>query len=240
MNKMKLYFTFLLTIGNILSFGESNFRTFSDIQGREMSAKLTQVSGDDVYIERLDGLSTRVDISLFSKEDQEFIRDWDRKETLKDDAIRVRFITDVEDKSGWENNGSGILRKTWKESYEIELSNESQLDLKDIRIEYLIFKFEDAMAAQKRSEGVVHYLTGETKVPALEVRGKARASTKKFPMLETKLAPGYRWPGGGKETSEDEMRGIWIKVFVGEILATEVSKPENLIRKESWPTSKSG
>ena len=95
------------------------------------------------------------------------------------------------------------------------------------------------MAAQKRSEGEVRYLTGETKVPALEVRGKVRASTKKFPMRETKLAPNYRWPDGGKETRDDEMRGIWIKVYVGEILATEVSKPENLIRKESWPTLKS-
>ena len=54
---MKLYFTFLLTIGSILNFGESNFRTFID----------SQVSGDDVYIERLDGLSTRVDISIFGK-----------------------------------------------------------------------------------------------------------------------------------------------------------------------------
>jgi hypothetical protein len=42
-----------------------------------------------------------------------------------------------------------------------------------------------------------------------------------------------------KKTSEDDMRGIWSKVFVGEILAAEVSKPENLMRKESWPTSKS-
>ena len=40
-----------------------------------MSAMLTQVSGDDVYIEHLDGLSTKVKISLLSKEDQELIRD---------------------------------------------------------------------------------------------------------------------------------------------------------------------
>ena len=41
-----------------------------------MSAKLNQISGDDVFIERLDGLSTRVNISIFSKDDQEFIREW--------------------------------------------------------------------------------------------------------------------------------------------------------------------
>ena len=85
----------------------------------------------------------------------------------------------------------------------------------------------------------MRYLTDETKVPALVVRSTVRVSTKKFPMRETKLAPGFIWPGGGKRTSKDEMRGIWIKVFVGEILAAEVSKPENLMRKENWPTSKS-
>ena len=239
MHKLKRFFIFFLTTGSLLSAGESTFRTFSDRQGREMNAKLTHVSGDDVYIERRDGLSTKLNISIFSKDDQDFIRNWDRKETLRNDAIKVRFITDVEDQSGWEDSGGGILRKTWKESYGIELTNESQLDLKNIRIKYLIFKFEDTMAAQKRSEGEVRYLTDETMVPTLKARSKVRASTKKFPMLETKLAPGYRWVNGGKETSEDEMRGIWIKVFVGEILATEVSKPENLMRKESWPTSKS-
>ncbi len=239
MKSMKLRFTFFLIIGSILSAGESNFRTFSDSQGREMNAKLTQVSGEDIYIERLDGLSTKVNISIFSKEDQEFIRDWDRKETIKNDAIKARFITDVEGKSRWDNNGSGIVRKTWKEGYKIELSNESQLDLKNIRIEYLVFKFEDAMAAQKRSEGEVRKISDETKFPTLKAGSKAHVSTKKFPMLETKLALGYKWESGGKETSEDEMRGIWIKVFVGEILATEASKPENLMRKESWPTSKS-
>ncbi|MBL6919501.1 MAG: hypothetical protein ISR41_03245 [Puniceicoccaceae bacterium] len=83
MHNIKLFFVFFLTTGSILSAGEPTFRTFSDSQGREMSAKLTQVSGDDIYIERLDGLSTKVNISIFSKEDQEFIRDWDRKETLK-------------------------------------------------------------------------------------------------------------------------------------------------------------
>jgi hypothetical protein len=127
---MKRFFVFFLTTGSFLSAGESTFRTFSDSQGREMNAKLTQVSGDDVYIERRDGLSTKVNISIFSKDDQDFIRGWDRKETLRNDAIKVRSITDVEDKSGWEDKGGGIVRKTSKESYGIELTNESQLALK--------------------------------------------------------------------------------------------------------------
>ena len=120
------------------------------------------------------------------------MREWGRREPLRNDAIKERFITDVEDKSRWDNNGSGIVRKTWKEGYKIELSNESQLDLKNIRIEYLVFKFEDAMAAQKRSEGEVRKISDETKFPTLKAGSKAHVSTKKFPMLETKLALGYK------------------------------------------------
>ena len=39
-----------------------------------MNAKLTQVSGEDIYIERLDGLNTKVNISIFSKADQNYSR----------------------------------------------------------------------------------------------------------------------------------------------------------------------
>lgn len=79
-----------------------------------MNAKLTQVSGDDVYIERLDGHSTRVDISILCKDDQGIIREWDRKETLSNGTIKACFVYDVKNKSRWVNNGSGVIIKTWK------------------------------------------------------------------------------------------------------------------------------
>ncbi|MDQ8193570.1 hypothetical protein QEH59_03990 [Coraliomargarita sp. SDUM461004] len=221
------------------STAKAEFRTFTDSTGREMEAKLNQVSGEDVYIERRDGLATKVDITRFSKEDQIYIRDWARTAMLQDGAIEVRFTTEVDNKTRWASNGGGIMRKTWKQSYGIVLTNDAYIDIKDIRIEYLIFKFEDALAAEKRSEGEIRYLFGQTKVPTLKAGQEASVETEKFPMLETKLESGYYWKNGGKETSEDEMRGIWIKVYVGDILATEVSKPENLMRKEQWPTSRS-
>jgi hypothetical protein len=235
---LKLYtFIALLVTMTALQLVGSNFRTFSDSQGREMEAKLTRVSGEDVYIERHDGLNTKVNISIFSEEDQKYIREWERKETIKDDAIEIRFKTDVESKSGWESHGTGIEKKTWRESYAIVLTNKSQIDIKDIRIEYFILKYEDALAAQKKVEGEILTLTGVTKVPLLKARGEATAETKKFPMLQTRLEPGYVWRGGGKKTSEDDMQGIWVKVYVGEVLAAELSKPENLVHKEKWPTS---
>lgn len=108
------------------------------------------------------------------------------------------------------------------------------MDLENIRIDYLIFKFEDAMAAQKRSEGTVRRLMGSTKIAQIKAGEEATAITEKFSMMESKLEPGYVWTDGGKKTSKDDMHGIWVKVYVGDILATELSRPENLVRKEKW------
>lgn len=115
MHFLSIFFVCLFVVLTLQA-GESDFRTFTDPQGREMEAKLTLVSGDDVFIERRDGLATKVDIAIFIKEDQDFIREWGRKQAIKDDALAVRFTSAIEDKSRWESNGGGILRKTWKES----------------------------------------------------------------------------------------------------------------------------
>lgn len=199
-----------------------------------MEAKLTRVSGNDVHIERRDGLTTKVDIAIFSIKDQEFIRDWAKIQMITDGAIEVRFTTEVSDKSSFESFGTGVLRKTWKQAYGIVLTNKAYEDLKNIRIEYMILKFEDAIAAQKRSEGELLYIKDETSVEFLKAGSEAHAETKQFSMQETKLASGYRWASGGKSTSEDEMRGIWIKVYVGDTLATEVSRPESVQRNYKW------
>jgi hypothetical protein len=52
--------------------------------------------------------------------------------------------------------------------------------------------------------------------------------------LESKLAPGYIWANGGKKTSKDDLKGIWVKIYVGDKLVHQQSRPENMMRKEAW------
>lgn len=204
---------------------------FTDPQGREMHAKLTVVSGDDVFIERQDGLATKVDISIFSKEDQEYIRDWEKKAAWSKD-IEIRFKTHVSDREGWE--GSPVEIKTWKEGYEAVIQNETAFDMEEVRIEYRVFKFEDAIAAQKRSEGEIRKLKGSAKVGSIPAWSEESTETKQFPMQQTKLAGGYYFSSGGKETSKDKMEGVWVRVYVDDYLATEATQPGNLDRKMGW------
>ena len=59
-------------------------------------------------------------------------------------------------------------------------------------------------------------------------------TTELIPMLKSQLEPGYIWANGAKKTSKDKLEGIWVKIFVGDKLVREVSKPENMMRKEPW------
>ena len=53
-------------------------------------------------------------------------------------------------------------------------------------------------------------------------------------MLESKLESGYIWGNGAKKTSKDKLEGIWVKIYIGDKLVHEISKPENMMRKEKW------
>ncbi|CAA6676763.1 MULTISPECIES: hypothetical protein [unclassified Lentimonas] len=210
----------------------ADFHTFKDTQGREMEAKITRISGDDVYIERRDGLSTKVKRSIFSKKDQSYIEEWAKEALLQSDILEVRFTEKKTDKH--KASSGGIKSETYKSNNSIVIENTAYEDLSDLTIEYLILKFEDAISAQKRSEGQIRRLKSNTTLKYLPKRSEVSVETKPIPMMDTKLESGYYFKNGGKETSKDEIRGIWVKIYVGDTLVHEISKPENMMRKEAW------
>ena len=210
----------------------AGFHTFKDTQGREMEAKITRVSGEDVYIERRDGLNTKVKRSIFSQVDQTYIAEWAHNALLESGIFEVHFSQKRSKKR--DSESGGIEREDYKAHYDIVITNQAYENLSDIRVEYLILKFEDALSAQKRSAGTIQRLTGSAELKQIDARKEGSTSTEEFTMLNTKLAPGYVWASGGKKTSKDVLKGIWVKIYVGDKLVHEISKPENMMRKERW------
>lgn len=232
---MKKYYTYIIYILLPIIANCSDFRTFTDKQGRQMQAKINQVSGDDVFIERRDGLATKVSSTIFSEEDQTFIDQWAREQMLKDGAIEARFSDKESDKT---TIASGGIRTTkYDAHYEVILKNTTDQEIGDIRVEYLMLKFEDKMAAKKRSEGELERKKGTLQLERLLGRMEKRLKTESFSMRETELEAGWVWSGGeaGKaRDSEDKLEGIWIKVYVGDTLVLQQARPQSLMRKEVW------
>lgn len=231
MKKIRLFtlISFLVLEATIQA---DEYRIFKDTQGREIEAMISRVSGDDVYIKRRDGLSTRVNRSIFSQVDQEYVKQWSKEALLESDIFEVRFSTKIASRH---EDESGTLIRDEREVYQnIIVKNTASQDIDNARLEYFILKFEDQPSAKKRGEGRTIRIKGEIPLGLLKQRSEGTFRTKKFKLLDTKLAPGYVWEGGGKKTSKDEIRGTWVRVYVGEKLVHESSKPENMVRKESW------
>ncbi|MEC7274361.1 MAG: hypothetical protein VXU48_03855 [Verrucomicrobiota bacterium] len=225
----KIGLTFLILCTTVQA---EEYRVFKDRQGREMEALISRVSGEDVYIERKDGLSTKINRSAFSQKDQNYIAQWAKEALLESDIFKVRFSTKIESRL---EDESGTLMRYEREVYQnIIVKNSAQQDIENVRLEYFILKFEDLPSAKKRSEGATIRIKGEIPLGLLRQQSEGVFRKKKFELLETKLAPGYAWEGGGKKTSKDEIRGTWVRIYVDEKLVHESSKPENMMRKEIW------
>ncbi len=198
-----------------------------------MEAKLTNVSGEDIHIERKDGMTAKVHLSIFTEADQAYINEWAQNALLEGDLFDVRFSRERSGQN--EYRKGGVIYDEYNMNYDVVITNQDyDNDFKDIKVEYLILKFEDALAADKRSEGTIHRIKGSVSHPLIKAREEVRISTEKFLMLETQLAQGYVWKSGGQRDSEDIAKGIWVKIYVGDKLVHELSKPENMMRKEPW------
>ncbi len=199
-----------------------------------MSAKVTLVSGDDVYIERSDRLRTKLSINIFCESDQKYIRDWATKEALKNGAFEIRFTKEESDKN--KSEGEGIITTSYNAWYEIVLKNTTQQAIKDLRVEYICFKFTDKVAAIKRSEGEFERINGEVLFESLAARSEEKRPTKNFKMKETGLMDGWVWSGDARKSreSKDKLEGIWVKIYAGNSLVLETARPESLMRNEVW------
>ncbi len=151
------------------------------------------------------------------------------------EAREARFSDKESDKT---TIRSGGIRSTkFDAHYEVILKNTTDQEIHDIHVEYLILKFEDKLAAKKRREGELERKKGKIHLDSLSGRTERRLPTDSFPMLETELEAGWVWSGGeaGKaRDSEDKLKGIWVKVYVGDLLVLEDARPQSLMRKEVW------
>lgn len=213
----------------------SDFRIFTDLKGRQMQAKIISAGPDIVSIKREDGLVTQVAINLFSEEDQQYIKEWASQNVLEKDAVSVIFDQKESDRSS--SSSSGIRSERYQACYEITVRNQTYKDLEYLRIDYLIFKFDDATAGRERNSGDLERKEGSMVLKHLSARSEESVTTDSFRMLETSKEPGYNWGGSGAREvryRKDRLDGIWVRIYRGNQLIFEESRPQSIARNQSW------
>lgn len=221
----------------LLQAEDSEMRLFTGAGGRTIEAKITNVIGDEVYITREDGLATRAKISIFSQADQEFIKKWSMENLIAKGIFEITFSEKNSRKSDW--TSTVVQDRTWNASYEISIKNKTSEPVKDVSIEFMEKKWEESVPGRDRDnrEGRNLFQQGKNALGDFKAREEKRVETKGFPLKEYQVAAGYYYPGG-KNDSKDELKGIWVKVFVAGKLAQENSRPVTMMKDEKWQESR--
>lgn len=214
--------------------GIAEYYEFTDAQGRSIMAKPVRVVGDKVEIQREDGNKYIVDPAIFGTKGQAYLTKWMQDQLMSSGnvlKISAKSATTRKQKDG---SSRGVEIKRFKGYYKIKVTNESDLDLKNLQMQYRYFLFKNQVAADKRSAGKTMRVAGEIKIPSLRGHSDLDFETAQSDMMETELKSGYYWLGGGKARSEDELEGIWVRIYQGDKMIAEFANPSTLPKKEKW------
>jgi hypothetical protein len=186
-------------------------RRFSDRDGNSFRGFVTAYDEktDVVSIRRLDGKRGQANLSVFSDEDQKYIREW---------GVRDSFLTGITivPKLNSERNelidGDGDTIKTlWDVNYELSLENTTSYDFKNVTMEYCIFYRQGTREDETMvySEGISH---GKSSIEVMKSSEKRRLKTDPI-KLYSERGRGTSF-GMVDSRAEYKVRGIWVRLSV--------------------------
>ncbi|MGE9292844.1 MAG: hypothetical protein ACQKBW_04465 [Puniceicoccales bacterium] len=212
---------------------QAELHEFTDTQGRTMKAELINVIGNKVRLKREDGAAFTVSPAIFSQEDQDYIHMW-MIHTLNERGSLLHVEARSSQTNSKKHDDGSAKWKTWDGYYKMKIENDSDISLRDVRIEYNFWTFHMDLAAQSRRDGDTEITSGSLTIPMLKSRNDFECDSAKVSMRSFDLRSGWSWLGGGKDESEDKLEGIWIRVYYQGELIEDWSNPSSLKEKYKW------
>ena len=224
------------------------YHIFTDAQGRAIEARI--LSFDPVKgkaeIERKDGMRVWVEPSLFSGDDQQYVKEWIAAyRVLSEDCLRVSFDkrTMGSFKQGMKDDDSSVPMKGDIICYDITLRNRSKQPIRGLKVEYRYFI--NVIGSGQAADFLKKTRTEKRDINLIDPSERATFTTDEV-RIEMHYDKITVWsdPNGGisgfefRKTSEDDLLGIWVRIsgpsVDGEPVIREVCYPENLKDKVSW------
>ena len=224
---MRIVRIYLAQLFLLSSFCLAQYEEFNFNDGRSLQARIVEANDKEVVLERVDGLTFTLDVSLFVPEDQTMITDWRYQQLVasgKFIAISGKANTDNLKKLVEE----GLVQKQWDTYFTLTLTNTSSLPAEDLVLEYQFITTHDSLA---RLQGREEPKRADVTSGSLENIDLAPGETKSFTTQKkqldaTYLEEGWTWPGGGAQPVEDFTSPLSCKLFFrGEMIAQLQVKP---------------
>jgi len=224
---------FFIPVCVLLAASGLSAREFTDTQGRKLDAEIVGVSGDTVALLRPgEKRPISAGISLFSEDDQKFIREWATANTKY--SFDVTYTKKKLDSTKQRSGPETLISERW--SYRIDLKNRTTTEHNDVRVDYWLFMKAD----DGKGKGMARLQTSGSQKLA-QVKGSTTTSFETSPVeiSKTKLDGGYYYADGSRQNYSDAVGGIVLRIFdkndrevfqfatKDDLLAAAVGKPKS-------------
>ncbi|MBN2162838.1 MAG: tetratricopeptide repeat protein [Pontiellaceae bacterium] len=239
MRSFSLGFAALLLAGVVCA---DTFRTFTDVKGREIHAKIISFDAmkGKLEVEREDGNCVWVAPAIFSEADQAYIKKWIEADLmLSKNTLRISFKKKSEsvdakpDSESDEFDGAAV-------HFEVTVNNRSKQPIENLEIEYRYFITVD----DKERGELQRIVPGSTVIERIDPSASITFSTKPVTFGErirsvavydvSRRLSGY----DEKTISDEELEGVWLKIcgpdLEGEPVVRDVFYPADMEGEVAW------
>ncbi|MEP2776099.1 MAG: SHD1 domain-containing protein [Luteolibacter sp.] len=245
MKTLSLFLT-LTFVFSALCYAET--RDFTDTSGKQITAELVAVRGDEVTI-HMNGKEFTLPIGKFSEEDATYIREWaeanpapaasafkssDLTVSIQKEVDRIRQEKkeDYKDSTG---KSSGKLKDSFdqtqnSEKYMVKVSNTVSKEIPDLKITYTLYKLvrTKTTGEERSSSEDLEEIEGEATAPILEKLAAFEFTTDEVVLTKSEK---FEAKTGNKTTLDEEIWGIIVKTYSGDTEIRVDCTPNGLIEK---------
>lgn len=210
--------------------------TLTDKQGRSIKADVISVDGNQVKIKRDDGQTFELSINTLSEDDQKKLRKWAAEEATRipPNALKIELSRGVFESRKQEDSATVTTEEKW--GYSITVTNQSGKPVGNLKMTYVLFVKPDLEPGKDSSKATFKRTEGKSSILGIQPMAKTTIRSDTINIYKQRLKPGWVWgKTGNSEMIKDTLHGIWIKVYAGDQLVSEICTPESLMKTEKGP-----
>jgi len=139
-------------------------------------------------------------------------------------------------KKRYEKTDGKVYSRIRPYSYELTIESRQDEPATNLKLEYriLIDRGLEVGRPRNRKYEKVEAVSDSVKLENLVRNKEVELMTKVVEIKKSSLDPNYYFQGNVTENSEDDLIGIWVRIYDGDTLLAEEAKPSSLPRQYRW------
>jgi hypothetical protein len=202
----KLILVCIVVVSCSLSWGQQEFRTFTDATGRSIRAYIVSYDArkEIVSVKMEKGRTGKIPLRQLSGEDQKYVLLWVQfKDFLDEQRFKVSGDRKRTKEKGGSSGGTTLdVENVW---YELTIENRSDVTFEHVTVDYCIFYEQEAGGTE---EGVY---CGTLKDVQFGATSKMVLATEHVKVYKSQLSDNYYYVDGSNSTQDGKVIGVWAR-----------------------------